>query len=279
MIHPGQKTSLFPRVFGLDRPGKNPENLPLLRARGITAMRVLQALAMAFCGLVATACASTPTPEMIANNDPYEATNRDTLKFNGKIDRYFVIPTVALYFVLVPEGGRRSVHHFLENLTLPTTFVNDMLQGELKRGGQTAARFLINSTIGFGGFLDPASKMKIPDHGEDFGQTLATWGVDEGPYLMLPFFGPSNPRDAFGLGADVALDPTNYIHYKQHLWWFAGQKYFTILDLRAQTYSTVQGIQRSSVDYYASLRSLYRQLRENAIRNGHPQKSGDLPDF
>jgi phospholipid-binding lipoprotein MlaA len=280
MIYLGQKTSLFPRVFGLDRPGKNPENLPLLRARGITAMRVLQALAIAFCGLVATACASTQsTPEMIANNDPYEATNRDTLKFNGKIDRYFVIPTVALYFVLVPEGGRRSVHHFLENLTLPTTFVNDMLQGELKRGGQTAARFLINSTIGFGGFLDPASKMKIPDHGEDFGQTLATWGVDEGPYLMLPFFGPSNPRDAFGLGADVALDPTNYIHYKQHLWWFAGQKYFTILDLRAQTYSTVQGIQRSSVDYYASLRSLYRQLRENAIRNGHPQKSGDLPDF
>lgn len=243
-------------------------------------MRMLQALTIAFCGLAVTACASvSPTPEMIANNDPYEATNRETLKFNGQIDRYFVIPTVALYFVLVPEGGRRSVHHFLENLTLPTTFVNDMLQGEMKRGGQTVARFLVNSTIGFGGFLDPASKMKIPDHGEDFGQTLATWGVDEGPFLMLPFFGPSNPRDAFGLGADVALDPTNYIHYKQHLWWFAGQKYFTILDLRAQTYTTVRGIQRSSVDYYASLRSLYRQLRENAIRNGHPQKAGDLPDF
>src|SRR6185503_5854116 len=191
-------------------------------------MRMLQALTIAFCGLAVTACASvSPTPEMIANNDPYEATNRETLKFNGQIDRYFVIPTVAVYFVLVPEGGRRSVHHFLENLTLPTTFVNDMLQGEMKRGGQTVARFLVNSTIGFGGFLDPASKMKIPDHGEDFGQTLAVWGMDEGPFLMLPFFGPSNPRGAFGLGADVALDPTNLIHDEQHLWWFAGQKYFT----------------------------------------------------
>ena len=243
-------------------------------------MRGLRALAMGFCGLAMTACATVPpTPEMIAANDPYEITNRDTLKFNGKIDRYFVIPTVAVYFVLVPDGGRRAVHRFLENLTLPTTFVNDMLQGELKRGSQTAGRFLVNTTIGFGGFFDPAGRMKIPDHGEDFGQTLAVWGVGEGPYIMLPFFGPSNPRDAFGLAADIGLDPTSYIHFKQHVWWDAGREYLTILDLRAQTYQTVQGIQRSSVDYYASLRSLYRQLRANEIRNGRPANPKDLPEF
>ena len=121
--------------------------------------------------------------------------------------------------------------------------------------------------------------MKIPDHGEDFGQTLGDWGVGEGPYLMLPFFGPSNPRDAFGLVADIGLDPTSYIHFKQHIWWDAGREYFTILDLRAQTFQTVQSIQRSSVDYYASLRSLYRQLRENEIRNGRAAKVQDLPDF
>jgi len=93
-------------------------------------MRIIRALAIGFCGLALTACATAPvTPEMLANNDPYEVTNRDTLKFNGKIDRYFVIPTVAVYFVLVPAGGRRSVHHFLENLSLPTTFVNDLLKG------------------------------------------------------------------------------------------------------------------------------------------------------
>src|SRR5450755_1282527 len=103
--------------------------------------RVLGGLALACC---LGACASTPpTPEMLAANDPYEATNRQTLALNGKIDHYFVVPTVAVYFVLVQEGGRRGMHHFLENLTLPTTFVNDILQGEFDRGSQTAGRFLV----------------------------------------------------------------------------------------------------------------------------------------
>jgi phospholipid-binding lipoprotein MlaA len=226
-----------------------------------------------------SACAGQPpTAEALANNDPYEATNRQTLALNGQIDRYFVVPTVALYFILVPDGGRRGVHHFLENLTLPTTFVNDMLQGEAARGGQTVERFLVNTTVGLGGFLDVASQWGIPDHGEDFGQTLGDWGVAEGPYLVLPFLGPSNPRDAFGLVADIGLDPTNYIHFKQHIWWAAGREYFTLLDLRAQTFQTVQGIQRSSVDYYSALRSFYRQLRAREIRNGRPDTQA-MPDF
>lgn len=233
----------------------------------------LAALALAGCATQA------PSPEALAANDPYEATNRDTLKFNGKIDKYFVIPTVAVYFILVPEGGRRGVHNFLGNLSLPTIFVNDVLQGEATRAGQSLERLVINSTLGLGGFFDPASKMGIPGHGEDFGQTLAVWGVDEGPYVMLPFFGPSNPRDAAGLVTDALIDPTNQIHIKQHLWWAAGREYFTLLDLRAQTYQTVQTIQRNSIDYYASLRNLYRQLREEQIRNGRKPKPQDLPDF
>lgn len=239
-----------------------------------------RALAILWCGLTLTACATTPpTPEMIANNDPYEPTNRQMLELNGKIDRYFVIPTVAVYFVLVPDPGRRAVHRFLENLTLPTTFMNDLLEGQVKRGGQTAARFVINSTIGFGGFLDPAGRMKIPDHGADFGLTLGAWGVDEGPYLVLPFLGPSNPRDAVGLAADVALDPTNYVHIHDHIMWAAGRYYFTVLDLRGQTFQTVRTIQRSSIDYYSALRSFYRQLRANAVGAVRPPKPRELPDF
>lgn len=230
--------------------------------------------------ILLTGCATEPpSAAALAQNDPYEQTNRQTLAFNGKVDRYFVIPTVGLYFVLVPNGGRRAVHNFLNNLTKPTTFVNDLLQGEVTRGSQTVARFLVNTTVGLGGFWDVATRWGMPDHGEDFGQTLAVWGMDEGPYVMLPFFGPSNPRDASGLAVDAAIDPTNFVHFKQHLWWAAGREYFTVLDLRAQTYQTVQGIQRSSVDYYASLRSLYRQLRAKEIRNGRPAQSGDLPDF
>ena len=242
--------------------------------------RAIQALIIGVCGLVLTGCVSAPpSAGALAANDPYEQTNRQTLIFNGKIDRYVVVPSFAVYFFLVPDPGRRGVHNFLGNISLPTIFVNDMLQGEVSRGSQTAERFLINSSLGFGGFFDPARKMGIPGHGEDFGQTLAVWGVGEGPYLVLPFFGPSNPRDAVGLATDALIDPTNFIHFKQHLWWSAGREYFTFLDLKGQTYQTIQGIQRSSVDYYASLRSLYRQLRDTEIRNGRPAKAQDLPEF
>jgi len=254
------------------RPGKNP------RKRRV--FDVKRGLILGFCAALLAGCATTPpSPEALTANDPYEATNRATLKRNALVDKYVVIPTVAVYFILVPEGGRRGVHNFLGNLSLPTIFVNDMLQGETKRAAQSLGRLAINSTLGLGGFFDPAAKVGIPGHGEDFGQTLAVWGVDEGPYLVLPFFGPSNPRDAAGLATDALIDPTNQIPFKQHIWWAAGREYFTLLDLRAQTYQTVQTIQRNSIDYYASLRNLYRQLRQEQIRNGKSEKPADLPDF
>jgi phospholipid-binding lipoprotein MlaA len=244
-------------------------------------MRKLRIVVLGLMALCLGACSTTPpTPEMIAANDPWEPMNRDTLRLNGKIDHYFVIPTVGVYFFLVGDGGRRAVHNFLQNISLPDVFVNDLLQGETHRATQTFGRFVINSTLGLGGFLDPAArKFHIPSHGEDFGQTLAVWGVPEGPYLVAPFFGPQPPRDGAGLLVDaVVIDPWNYVPIKQHIWWDAGRYYFTLLDLRGQTYETVQGVQRGSVDYYASLRSLYRQLRNNEIRNGRPDTK-DLPDF
>src|SRR5215467_3648291 len=132
-------------------------------------MAGLRAMLVGFCGLILAGCATTPpSPDALAANDPYEQTNRDTLKLNAKIDKYFVIPTVGLYFLVVPEGGRRGVHNFLGNLSLPTIFVNDMLQGELSRAGKAMWRLVINSTIGLGGFLDPARKNGIQGHGEDF---------------------------------------------------------------------------------------------------------------
>jgi len=246
---------------------------------GWSGMRISRILLVAFAAAWLAGC-STPTPEMLAANDPWEPTNRETLKLNGKIDRYVVIPTVGVYFFLVGDSGRKMVHNFLQNVSLPTVFVNDVLQGEPGRAAQTLQRFTINTTIGLGGFFDPATRhFHVPGHGEDFGQTLAVWGVGEGPYLVAPFFGPQPPRDAVGLIVDaVVIDPWNYVPVKQHLWWDFGRYYFTLLDLRGQTYSTVQGIQRGSVDYYASLRSLYRQLRNNEIRNGRPDAK-DLPEF
>jgi phospholipid-binding lipoprotein MlaA len=238
------------------------------------------AAAVALCGVALGGCATTPpTPDMIANNDPYEPTNRDIFAFNMMWDRTFLVPTVTRYRDYVPAGGRQAFHNFLVNLTLPSTFVGDVLQGEMKRGSQTAGRFLINTTMGLGGFFDPATThFEIPGHGEDYGQTFAVWGATEGPFLMLPLFGPSNPRDASGLVAGTALDPTNFIRFKQHIYWMMARQYFSLLDLRSQTFDALQGIQRSSVDYYASLRGLYRQLRNNEIRNGR-QERAELPDF
>ena len=235
--------------------------------------------AIAVLGIVLCGCASTPpSPEAVAANDPFEATNRDTFRFNQKLDKYFVVPTVGAYIYIVPEWGRNRVHNVLDELSLPVTFANDVMQGEPKRGTQTFGRFMVNATIGLGGLFDPATRLHIPNHSEDFGVTLGVWGVGEGPYLVLPLIGPSNPRDATGLVADYFIDPLHWLHYKQHIWWDGAHEYLSLLDLRAQTYQTVQGVQRSSVDFYSSMRSLYRQLRNNAIRKGRPE-TGDLPEF
>ena len=235
-------------------------------------------LAIAALGLLLCGCASTPSPEALAANDPFEPTNRDVFQLNKKLDKYVVIPTVGVYILLVPEWGRTRVHDLLDNLSLPITFANDVLQGEPKRSAETFGRFVVTTMLGLGGLFDPAtSRLHMPNHGEDFGETLAIWGFDEGPYLVLPLFGPSNPRDTTGLIVDYFIDPLHWLHYKQHIWWDAAHEYFTLLDLRAQTYQTVQGVERSSVDFYSSQRSLYRQLRNNGIRNGKPEKN--LPEF
>lgn len=241
-------------------------------------MRSAGALLMGFLGLALTACAA-PSPEALAASDPYEPANREVFAFNRQLDRIFFMPTVQRYLSL-PQELRSGLHNVLRNLALPTIFLNDMLQAEPERAGRTATRFVLNSSIGLGGIFDPATPAGIPYHGEDFGQTLAVWGAGEGPYLMLPLLGPSNPRDALGLAADTfALDPTNHIRIKQHFWWDAGRQYLNFLDLRAQSFETLQGIERSSVDYYAALRNLYRQNRNAEIRNGAPAQADDLPDF
>ncbi len=235
---------------------------------------------LGFCSLVLTACAATaPSPEALAANDPFEATNRDILVLNQHLDEIFFVPTVKRYLSL-PETVRLGVGNFLRNLAAPTVFVNDILQGKPDRAGTTLARFVLNTGPGLGGLFDPATRLGLAHHNEDFGQTLATWGVGEGPFVMLPLLGPNNPRDTVGLAMDTfVLDPTNYIRVKQHLWWSAGRQYVRVLDLRSQTFETLQGIERSSVDYYAGLRNLYRQVRDNEIRDGAPAPSADLPDF
>lgn len=238
-----------------------------------------------FFGLMALAllgagCASSSNPESIAQNDPYEPTNRAITNFNSKLDTYVAKPIAKTYNFIVPQPARTGVHNFLVNLNKPVVFGNDLLQGEGKRAGQTIARFSVNTTLGIGGLVDVATMMGIPEHDEDFGQTLGTWGVGEGPYLVLPFLGPNPPRDLAGNVADIFMDPTTYIKFHGSDTWYAVRSGVAIVDLRARNIDTLDQIERTSIDVYATTRSLYRQYRNSEIRNGMPDTSdSDTPDF
>lgn len=220
-------------------------------------------------GLLLAGCA-TPATQPMDPADPYEATNREIFDFNLKIDRTFLRPTAERYVAYVPAGLRDAIRNVLDNLHAPVILANDILQGEGRRAEQTAGRFLVNSTLGVAGVVDMGSRMGIPAHEEDFGQTLAVWGAGEGPYLMLPLLGPSNPRDTAGRLGDIALDPTIYLKIKRHLLWSATREYVTIVDTRSRNLDAFDAIERTSLDFYAATKSLYRQHRDSEIRNGMP---------
>ena len=151
--------------------------------------------------------------------------------------------------------------------------MNDILQGEIGRAGDTVARFVINSTVGIFGLVDVAENLGFEQHNEDFGQTLAVWGFGEGPYLMLPILGPSNPRDAIGRVVDFFVDPIN--------WWVAPddnripiiRTAVSAIDLRDRLWENLEEIDKNSIDPYASYRSMYRQRRNDEIRNGSNSRS------
>jgi phospholipid-binding lipoprotein MlaA len=158
---------------------------------------------------------------------------------------------------------------FLDNLGEPVIFINDSLQGEFSRANTTAGRFLFNSTFGIGGLWDQASKIGMEKQSGDFGQTLYSWGVPDGPYLVLPILGPSNPRDAIGLGVDSYMDPFWWgltVHYGAtsagfYRWIAKG------IDERSRNIESLAEIERTSLDFYATVRSLARQRRAAQIRH------------
>jgi phospholipid-binding lipoprotein MlaA len=229
--------------------------------------------------LVLAGCASTPpSPSQIAENDPYEATNRKVFALNEKLDKNVAKPVAEFYTDHVPEFARDGVHNFLGNLGMPVTFANDVLQGEALRAAQALGRFTFNSTFGIGGLIDEWAKTGRPEHTSDFGETLAVWGFQEGPYLVLPVLGPSDPRDAFGYGVDFVLDPSFWITFESSIYFYVGRGVVNLVDQRSQNLETLDQIERTSVDFYATMRSLYRQHRQAEINHGKPNIE-NLPNF
>jgi phospholipid-binding lipoprotein MlaA len=220
--------------------------------------------------LAATGCASTQTTDSTDQNDPYESFNRQVFSMNLSLDNNVALPIAKFYVRAVPEPARDGVHNFLSNLNEPSTFANDILEGEVSRACTTLGRFTINTTIGMAGLVDAATKFGIDGHTTDFGETLAVYGAGEGPYLVLPVLGPSNPRDAAGDLVDVGLDPTTYISFRSSIYWMLARGTLAVVDVRARNIGTIAEIERSSVDLYATERSLYRQHRNAEIHGGKP---------
>ncbi|MHA1600778.1 MAG: MlaA family lipoprotein [Alphaproteobacteria bacterium] len=207
--------------------------------------------------------------EIDDDNDPLETVNRFIFAFDLTLDVFIFKPAAATYRFLLPVEVRDSVRNVIRNLRSPVVVANDLFQGEMERAETTAMRFLINTTVGVLGIIDVADGWGYPHHDEDFGQTLAVHGTGEGFYLVLPIFGPSSARDGIGLLVDTFLDPLTYV----------GQIYdideallartaLGGIDTRSRNIDAIDDLQRDSIDFYARIRSLYRQSRANDIRNG-----------
>lgn len=229
---------------------------------------------VACAALILAGCATTPPADdkvaMAAfkeANDPYEPFNRVMFDLNLALDNAVLRPAASIYRSVLPEPVQNGVHNFLHNLRSPVIFGNDLLQGELSRASSTLARFAMNSTVGILGLYDFAADVGIKKHNEDFGQTLAVWKVEPGPYLVLPIFGPSNPRDGLGKVADVLIDPLTWLAP------FEVQVARTVgaaVDARARNFDQINDLEKNSLDFYSAVRSLYRQRRADEIRNGVP---------
>lgn len=201
-------------------------------------------------------------------NDPFETTNRAIFDFNTHVDKIVLVPVANAYRAVLPEPVRDSVHDFMRNLNGPIIFANDVLQAEPSLAATTMTRFLVNSTVGIGGLFDVASKLNLAYHSNDLGVTFAVWGFGAGPYLMLPVLGPSSVRDGLGEVGDSFGDPGNMIASNNgYLWASFARGGVQGIDTRSRNIESLADIERTSLDYYATIRSLYRQRRAAEIRH------------
>jgi phospholipid-binding lipoprotein MlaA len=235
--------------------------------------RTVSALAL---GLCLCAC-STPSPESLAEHDPWEKTNRDIFKFDVWVEHNIGHPVDNVYRKVIPEPARKGIHNATTNLHEPIVAANDFLQGSLGKAIKTVGRILVNSTIGLGGLIDVAKDIGMPHHDNDFGVTLGKAGTAEGSYLVLPFVGPKPPRDLVGEGVDSFFDPLYWAQFDNKGTWLLVRGGAATLDKVDDRRNEFDTIERTSLDFYATVRNLYRQNRAALIR-GEDSKI-QLPDF
>lgn len=212
-------------------------------------------------------------------NDPLEPFNKMMFEFNEVLNAVVVRPISIIYTNFFPQIIRKGLRNFLNNLRAPAVFANDVLQGETERAWDTTKRFSINTTIGLGGIIDVAKTWGIEGHKEDLGQTLAVWGVPEGFYLFLPVLGPSNPRDAFGKLVGGYFDPVSrWMYNTDQEEWIYTRMTADYVDQYSSVMDELDRLKKTSVHYYAAVRSIYRQKRRTEINNGIVNEAM-LPDI
>ena len=209
--------------------------------------------------------------------DPFEGVNRAIFSYNNSADKVVLEP-IAKGYKKLPPPIQSVVGNFINNLKLPLAAVNQLLQGQGKNSMESTGRFLVNSTIGIFGLIDVADDIGLNQKEEDFGQTLATWGVGDGFYIVLPLFGPSNLRDTTGMLMTMMTDPINaYAASQGEAWAIPMRTAANAIDQRSQIIDEVNALRNNSVDYYAAVRSSYYQNRKAAIMNTDDDVLTPLP--
>ncbi|OUW95081.1 MAG: hypothetical protein CBD97_03620 [Pelagibacteraceae bacterium TMED237] len=209
--------------------------------------------------------------------DPLEKINRAIFSFNNVADKIILEP-VAKGYKKLPPPLQSGISNFLSNLRTPLVVVNQFLQGQGSNAVQSTGRFLVNSTVGVFGLFDVAEKIGLEEKEEDFGQTLATWGVGDGFYVVLPLFGPSNLRDTTGMFLTMMTDPVSaYALSEGEAWIIPMRTAANAVDQRSKIIDEVNALRDNSVDYYAAVRSSYYQNRKAAINNVDDSELTPLP--
>ncbi|MGN6151944.1 MAG: MlaA family lipoprotein [Lysobacteraceae bacterium] len=208
--------------------------------------------------------------------DPWEKLNRRVHRFNMVVDRRVAKPLATAYVHVVPRPVRLGVSNFFNNLGQPVSALNALLQGKPKQAGQSAGRFLLNTTLGIGGLFDPATAANLPNRSEDFGQTLGVWGWKRSRYVELPLFGPRTLRDVFGMAGDAPLSPTRQVEDDKARVFLQGLQ---LVDVRAQLLST-DSFREGAADDYALVRDAWLQRRNYQISEDRKQPQDEpLPDY
>jgi phospholipid-binding lipoprotein MlaA len=216
-------------------------------------------------------CATMQTADP---RDPWEGWNRGVQSFNDQVDKFVMKPVAKGYNWVMPDFADKAVTNFFSNLDDIGVFTNDLLQGKFIQSGQDTARFLVNTTAGVGGLVDVGSMIDLPKHNEDFDQTLGFWGIPTGPYVVLPFFGPSSPRGIVGLAGDAAMNPITYVGIYLNPEWLGaavsmGAGAVKVIDARSDLLGMEKVANEAALDRYQFFRDAYLSNRNYLVHDGN----------